>query len=407
MTSARSLLVAPAASGSLLTGGGQRTAILCRALRQFGEVDVVLLGEMPHRVHQRHPFGEGVNVIQLPARGFEKISRNAPLRQLRRARKLISPGVHMTADRDVARALQQLDSAPYDLAVFRFFQTFGVGWAPGLAHRTIVDLDDRDDQKYGANIRGAIGDNTLGRAIHDHVTTRLYQLIDSRLHNADWTWVVEEKDTLPQHNATSSVVPNAPWHSADDAGPVGEAPRLLFVGSAGHEPNIFGLTWFLNEVWPLIVSRRPDAEIDIVGSGNWDSVRLPMGKGVTLIGYVDDITSAYGPARAVISPISVGGGSKIKVIEAAAHARPVVLTSHSARGFDAPFGDLFDIADTPEDFATSCLAHLDDRQSASAKGAQLYQAQNATYSRDAIEAAFAADIRRFLSSRRSSQGNVA
>jgi len=88
-----------------------------------------------------------------------------------------------------------------------------------------------------------------------------------------------------------------------------------------------------------------------------------------------------------------GGGSKIKVVEAAKYARPVVATEHSARGLAPEFVAAMAVSDTGEGFANACLAHLHDAQGAQHAGAQLHALEQALYSREAWVSRLSAELR--------------
>jgi glycosyltransferase involved in cell wall biosynthesis len=145
-------------------------------------------------------------------------------------------------------------------------------------------------------------------------------------------------------------------------GAVSPVADLAFVGSFDWAPNIDGVDWFQREVLPLILRRRPDCSVAIVGRkpprGVQElGVRYP---GIQVTGTVPDVRPWLWGAKVSIVPLRVGGGTRLKIFEAMAAGVPVVSTTIGAEGLGARDGDTIRIADAPEDFAAACIALLDD-----------------------------------------------
>ena len=144
--------------------------------------------------------------------------------------------------------------------------------------------------------------------------------------------------------------------------PVAEAQpgigrTVLFVGS-NTAPNIFGLRWFLEAIWPLVRAGVPDATLQIVGSV-CGTVRPPP-DGVQLLGSVRDLAAIYQQSAVVISPLQAGSGLKIKLIEALGRGKAVVATSVTLQGIEQDIGDAVSVADDPAEFAAAVIALLTD-----------------------------------------------
>ena len=137
----------------------------------------------------------------------------------------------------------------------------------------------------------------------------------------------------------------------------GLADRVLFVGS-DTAPNREGVAWFLDEVWPVIRSARPEAVLDIAGSVCADIPRRPAG--VRLHGRVDRLDTLYRDAAVVISPLKIGTGLKIKLVEALAHGKAMVVTSTTLQGIEDSAGDAVRQADGPREFAAATVELLSD-----------------------------------------------
>jgi len=136
----------------------------------------------------------------------------------------------------------------------------------------------------------------------------------------------------------------------------GTPGTVLFVGST-YAPNVSGLRWFLDEVWPLVLEGETPARLLICGevSNAFRGAPLP---GVELAGHVHDLAARYEEAQVVIVPIREGTGMKVKLIEALAFARPVVATPEALAGIEFLDGDGLVAAAEPRAFADAILRLL-------------------------------------------------
>jgi len=108
---------------------------------------------------------------------------------------------------------------------------------------------------------------------------------------------------------------------------------LIFWGRLDFEPNVDAVKWFARQVWPALRWYRPDATWQIVGKNPHPEVlRLARLPGVQLIGAVDDLRPYAIGAAVTIVPTRCGGGIKNKLLEAAAMARPMVVSSRAISG---------------------------------------------------------------------------
>lgn len=136
------------------------------------------------------------------------------------------------------------------------------------------------------------------------------------------------------------------------AGAQRDAPgkrRIVFVGSMDYHANIEGAVKFAREVWPRLRARQPDLVFTIVGRNPSREVReLALTPGIEVTGTVDDVRPFYRKAVAAIVPLNVGGGSRLKILEAMAAGVPVVSTTLGAEGLNVQDGENILIGDTNE-----------------------------------------------------------
>lgn len=145
-------------------------------------------------------------------------------------------------------------------------------------------------------------------------------------------------------NAVGLPPPTAP--------PPPGAHRLLFVGNLTYAPNVAGVRWFVHEVLPLLPAPWT---VDLVGSPA-PAVAELAGERVTVTGWVPDLADAYAAASVVVVPLLDGSGTRIKVLEAFAHGRPVVATTLGAAGLGVRSGEHLLLADDPVAFAGAVVA---------------------------------------------------
>ena len=134
----------------------------------------------------------------------------------------------------------------------------------------------------------------------------------------------------------------------------GQEPRrtLVFVGSMDYHANIDAALYFAREIWPRIRARRPDLEFVVVGSRPAPEVlELRAQPGITVTGTVDDIRPYYASALAVVVPLRVGSGTRLKVLEAMAAGAPVISTTLGAEGLAVTPEENILIADSPTEMA--------------------------------------------------------
>jgi polysaccharide biosynthesis protein PslH len=118
------------------------------------------------------------------------------------------------------------------------------------------------------------------------------------------------------------------------------------------------MEFFLNDIWPLIQARAPQASVEIAGKNPPVELLEFAGPRVRFLGYVPNLTQFLRSATAVIVPLRSGGGIKIKTLEALAAGAAVVSTSIGVEGIDGADGKHFLVRDDAESFATAVLRLL-------------------------------------------------
>jgi glycosyltransferase involved in cell wall biosynthesis len=146
--------------------------------------------------------------------------------------------------------------------------------------------------------------------------------------------------------------------------------RLVFTGSMDWRPNQDALRYFVHDILPLLRKAQGDLECSFVGrSPPADIQAMTNIPGVRVTGTVNDVRQYVEQAAVYIVPLRVGGGSRLKILEAMAMGRAIVSTTVGAEGLDFGRDNPVLLADHPTDFANAVLKLLGDPELCTRLGA--------------------------------------
>lgn len=136
---------------------------------------------------------------------------------------------------------------------------------------------------------------------------------------------------------------------------------LVFTGKMDYRPNVDAMLWFGLKVLPLIRSHQ-SVRLQIAGMSPHHRLdRLRSLPDVELTGAVEDTVPYIHGSAIYLAPMRVGGGTRLKILEAMACARPIVSTSLGVEGIPVRDGEHLLIADDPRSFADAVLSLLRDQ----------------------------------------------
>ncbi|PHI19163.1 glycosyl transferase family 1 [Lewinellaceae bacterium SD302] len=173
---------------------------------------------------------------------------------------------------------------------------------------------------------------------------------------------------LPIGLDTADVAPNYDTYRA--------APSLAFIGSLDWTPNLEGLEWFVEKVWPQIHAAYPEVIFHIAGRNMPDSMRKLERTNIIVHGEVPDSNAFLNAHSISIVPLLSGSGMRAKILQSMALGRTVVTTSVGLEGIDARDNKEVLIADPPEAFAKvviNCLANARQLESIGRAAVQLFE----------------------------------
>ena len=241
---------------------------------------------------------------------------------------------------------------------------------PGVTMPVVFDLDDIE---HVIAVRGARQERTLRNKVFGLMTVPGLLAEERRgVSKAARTLVCSQIDAVRLRKLFRTqkvdVIPNA-LELPERVSPLVANRQMLMVGAYGYEPNSDAAEFFITEVLPLVRRRVPDAELHLVGASPQSIpsfTRKP--EGVKFLGYADDLPATYAASRVVVCPIRYGGGTRVKLVEAAGWGKPIVSTTIGAEGLGMVHGNDALIADSAGSFADACVSLLTDDELCKALG---------------------------------------
>jgi len=162
-------------------------------------------------------------------------------------------------------------------------------------------------------------------------------------------------------------------------------PLIVFGGSMEVVFNQDAVKWFVDRVFPLIQKEVPNVRFLIVGRNPPSSIlNLARRPEIQVTGTISDVREFYAQADVFVIPLRLGGGIKLKTLEAMAMALPIVSTSEGARGLAVKSGEHLYIADDPLLFAERVIELLRDPYKSVEMGARARQLVEQKYSWERI-----------------------
>jgi polysaccharide biosynthesis protein PslH len=146
-----------------------------------------------------------------------------------------------------------------------------------------------------------------------------------------------------------------PEYAADQDG-----TSVVFVGGFGHPPNVEAALRLGRAIFPAVRARVPGAALEIVGDAPPAEVRALADDGVTVTGRVPDTRPYLDRAAVVVAPLRLGGGMRVKVLEALAAGKALVATPRALAGIELTPGAHALVGETDAELADAIAVLLDD-----------------------------------------------
>ena len=169
------------------------------------------------------------------------------------------------------------------------------------------------------------------------------------------------------------------------SGPVEMSDHVFFTGSMDWAPNENAVHTFLDEIWPEVRRRLPGLEFAVVGRNPSQALQGRARAGeITVTGTVPDVRPYMREALGLLVPMRVGGGTRLKILEAFAARVPVISTALGIEGIDAVPDEHYLRAETPGEFADQIQRLRSDLQLKNEMVEAAHERVSSRYSWDAI-----------------------
>jgi glycosyltransferase involved in cell wall biosynthesis len=185
------------------------------------------------------------------------------------------------------------------------------------------------------------------------------------------------------------VAPNVIDVASYQPAPEGESGTVLYTGGMDWYPNRDAVEYFVHQIFPALRKLVPAVRFVVAGRNPSDEFRRQFDgmADVVFTGTVPDMRAEISKASVCVVPLRIGSGTRLKILEAAAVAKPIVSTTLGAEGLDFRNGSEIRIADDPQSFAGETARLLQDRTRAAALGAAARQRVQQSYSLSALATA--------------------
>lgn len=350
------------------TGARLRNFYLANALAQQCSVTLVQLlqpGEVP-------PDSEAVTSFE-QVLSFRKDKSYTPGKILRGLVGPLPITVLNYSSEAVSRRLSKLlEDKAFDIVQVESIHLFRYLEVIRAAPNNPLLLFDWHNVESGLMWRYAEQANLPKRMVARRTAQLLEQVEYKALEVCDAHTVVSEREKaeLLKRNpgATIEVIPNGvdtSFYSHHETGALDQtvqppALTLLFVGSMDYHANIDAVSSFVRDVWPRLSHEFPELHFTVAGRNPPGSVQSLASSRVHITGTVRDVRPFYSRAIAVIVPLRVGGGTRLKILEAMAAGVPVISTTLGAEGLDVQNNVHLLLADSAEEMGAAIRSLLQD-----------------------------------------------
>ncbi len=326
------LMLSPEPPYPLQGGGAFRIASLVHYFAKFADVDLVLFSESGRPAVVPEGLLRSQTVIRLPVHQTNTAARY--LRNARRALRGVPPLVDRLAGHQEELA-GILSGRRYDVGIIEHF--WGAPYVEQLGmvcNKTVLDLHNVESvlhARCGETSGGLVAAGQrrfagCSEALEGRLLPKFSLVLATSATDAAMTRRIAPGSRV-------EIYPNAIPEM--DVPAVLEQPVVVFSGNFEYHPNIDAVRFLVHSIWPEVRKRCPELRLRLVGRGD-SFIRhlLPSGMGIETTGQIDNAMAEIATARIVVAPLRAGSGTRIKILEAWATARPVIATSVAAEGLE-------------------------------------------------------------------------
>lgn len=400
----RCVFVANRLPWPLVDGWTRRTFHVVEALAAEWPVDLIVFdhGDATAQDAATRAFGGRVRIVTIPSKRWRRYL--GLLRGLLGSRPL-----HVTAHEDPA--FHAAVEEARDRTQARIWGAAGVYLAPYLPEQAgmVRFIDTHNIDSLAVARYAEVTRNPLRRWFTRRTAAQLRMVEREEFARAELVVVCSDPEIALVHDraprALGRVVPNGVDLDAFTMAPATTGPRppsLLFFGRLDYFPNVDAIEYFRSEIIDRIRAEIPEVRVQIAGAGNAQAMTAAVRghPAFDILGQVPDITATLADATMTIVPLRVGGGTRLKILEAMAAGRPIVSTSVGAEGIEVEDDHHLLLRDGATAFADGVIALVRDPARAQRLARAARQQAEARYSWQALGALLRDDIRAQLAASR-------
>lgn len=350
----RILYVSAVSPGKETFGGELRSTHVLRALQQMATVEVVVLDDGGNRFDEPPMPDSEFNIAdRLSVKLKAKNGIVAKIRWTFDPRSDYPHGCGVGPD-EMQSVLGRINE--FDL--IWFFKSRSADMFPTASWRnSVVDIDDVPSTYEKSLLEGSRNPSEYVSALRRLFTWRRREKLLGERFSVLAVCSEEDKQYLKRMGLAVPihVIPNGFDRPASE--PIRKpslTPRIGFIGLFDYLPNREGVKWFVDNCWGHIKRDIPAARLRLVGSAT-NGVLKPLGRDIDGLGWVADPSHEMATWSAMIVPLRVGAGTRIKIAEGFSRKCPIVSTALGAYGYGAVNDREICLADSAEDFARACI----------------------------------------------------
>jgi polysaccharide biosynthesis protein PslH len=359
------------------SGFAMRVYQLTRQLARENRVTVLSYAGMQER--------DGATALaqELPVRTVQRERTTTGVKRAAQMASLISKRPYSCRDVHSRRFQQAIDdlcaNETFDVIQLESSLLYAFNFPQGP--RLVLD---EHNIEYEVFQRMCDGERSMARRLFNRVECARFRRFEERSwEQADGCIVTSEREAriLSARGVKTplAVVPNGVDLEYFRPSPHEFEPNtLVFNGILTYRPNLDAAYHLIDDIWPRVLDRCPDAQLTLVGRAYPAELRNLSRPGVTITGEVPDIRPYLEQAAVVGVPIRMGGGTRLKVVEGLAMGKAMVSTSLGCEGVAVRDGEHLLIGDDADTFAARVVELFRDP----AAGAQLGRAGRALVERD-------------------------
>ena len=140
-----------------------------------------------------------------------------------------------------------------------------------------------------------------------------------------------------------------------------ERDNLIFIGGFMHSPNVDGILWFVDNIFPKIKEKLSGMRLYVIGSNPTEEILRLNSEQIIVTGYVKDVGPLFNSCRVFVAPLRYGAGIKGKILQSMSYGVPVVTTTIGAEGMDLANGENAMVVSEEAEFAKEVIRLYSDK----------------------------------------------